>query len=406
MANSVDKSLLDELEGDLKWGSNVPSERISAMGTRIIAGLNTDLGEPLFNRVTQQDIPPTNETCLTIPELKNGLRRSGLIGRSLKNKAYDLGPFSGSSDSITIDRSRRALNHYFTQIQNTNNSRWEKGRSGFVCNNTGIQAHFMLLASLIQFMEKKKNLDPKKMEPEDIICEIQDYLDPLFDYLSNAEDYDMEPFKVKYGSGGPPQYYFALCKIIKNKFTDFSPEGYDDWVIEQSQERIEAADRKIKDMNKMVTAYVFDLFKKIYPDNPNDYWDKGVANPDIQADAYKTSLDDDLERRLPLENYLDFIQFEKIISKKHWLLFKDVFNIPEKGEKGLSKNLKWMQRLNKIRRIPAHATEARQYTVEDFEYIDWIHEEFIKKLEIAKSREDEIIQKYKESQDKNKGRIN
>ena len=81
---SVPKHLLDDLEGELKWGSDVPSERIGAIGSRLINYLNTDVGEPFYNRITQQGMPSTNKTCLTIPALKDALRRSGLLGRVLR----------------------------------------------------------------------------------------------------------------------------------------------------------------------------------------------------------------------------------------------------------------------------------------------------------------------------------
>jgi DNA sulfur modification protein DndB len=62
---TVPKHLLDDLEGELKWGSEVPSERIGAMASRLITCLNSDVSEPFHNRVTQQGIPSTNKTCLT-----------------------------------------------------------------------------------------------------------------------------------------------------------------------------------------------------------------------------------------------------------------------------------------------------------------------------------------------------
>jgi hypothetical protein len=53
---SVPKHLLDDLEGELKWGSEIPSERIGAIGARINC-LNTDVGEPFYNRIAQQGMP-------------------------------------------------------------------------------------------------------------------------------------------------------------------------------------------------------------------------------------------------------------------------------------------------------------------------------------------------------------
>ena len=49
-------------------------------------------------------------------------------------------------------------------------------------------------------------------------------------------------------------------------------------IREQSEEKIEAADKKLKEMNKLITSYVFKLFKKIYPENPDDYLEKGIGD--------------------------------------------------------------------------------------------------------------------------------
>ena len=111
---SVPKTLLDDLEGDLKWGSTNPGERIGAIAARLIKNLNSDVGEPFYNRVIEQGIRATDEICLTVPALKNGIRRSGLIGKvNPRPKAFLLGPFSGSNDLDTLDRARSAINHFF-----------------------------------------------------------------------------------------------------------------------------------------------------------------------------------------------------------------------------------------------------------------------------------------------------
>jgi len=123
------------------------------------------------------------------------------------------------------------------------------------------------------------------------------------------------------------------------------------------------------------------LHHSIYGTDKDNYWHKGVIDKKIKARAYEKSLDDDDEDRLSLENYLDFIEYKKIVEHKvHWSLFKSVFDIPEPGEKGYSKNVRWMDRISELRRIPAHPTEKRHYKVEDFDYIDFIYEEFISRI--------------------------
>lgn len=130
--------------------------------------------------------------------------------------------------------------------------------------------------------------------------------------------------------------------------------------------------------------YIFNVFRIIHGEAKDAYWDKGVPDKSIKAKAYERSLDDEVEERLPLETYLDVIDFKKIVEHKpNWPLFKSVFNIPELGEKGYAKNLKWMERVNELRRIPAHPSEKRHYKVEDFDYVDFVHTEFIRRLREA-----------------------
>jgi hypothetical protein len=100
----------------------------------------------------------------------------------------------------------------------------------------------------------------------------------------------------------------------------------------------------------------------------------------MKAEAYRKSLDDE-GSGLPLETYLDFIDFKKIIeNKQNWRFFKDIFNIPEPGEKGLARNLKWLERINELRRISAHPARDRGYKLADFDYIDYVHRTLMERL--------------------------
>ena len=159
---SVPKHLLDDLEGELKWGSTVPGERIGAIAARLINCLNADIGEPFYGRITQQGMPTTNKTCLTIPAIKEALRRSGLVGRCVLN-SYELGPLCGASDTETPTEHGVAQNQYFGVIRNANLVEWESGRDGHLCTNVAIQAYILLLAFLIRYWEQETGADSREM---------------------------------------------------------------------------------------------------------------------------------------------------------------------------------------------------------------------------------------------------
>jgi DGQHR domain-containing protein len=391
---SVPKHLLEDLEGELKWGSDVPSERVGAIASRLINVLNSDVGLPFYNRVTQQGIASTNRTCLTIPAIKDAVRRSGLLGRAaVNNTIVEPGPFSGSTDIDTLERARAALNAYFEQIRTANVAQWDKGREGFVCTNVAVQAHLMLLAAIIRYWHVNTAIDPKELEAEEIILELEEYIQPLTDFLSQADDAAMAgTFKVPFGSGGPPEYFFRLCRLLKQRFADFQPEGMQDWEAEQSEENVRRADEQIKEIVVDIQREIFSAFRATYGIERDAYWHKGISDKAIKARAYEKSLDDDDDSRLPLENYLDVIDYKKIVeSKINWPLFKDIFDIPLQGEKGHTKNVKWMERINELRRISAHPTERRHYKVEDFEFIQYIFDELKARIRAAVVRDSVVV---------------
>lgn len=380
---SVPKHLLDDLEGELKWGSTIPGERIGAIASRLINLLNTDVGEPFHNRVTQQGIASTNKTCLTIPAVKDALRRSGLLGRTVLDGAqYDTGPLCGPTDSESLDRARNAINQYFNLIRNANMSQWENGRESVLCTNVAVQGYILLLGSLIKYWEANTAADAREMPSDEIMAEMEEYLSPVIEFLEQASPETMrQEFQVQFGSGGPKEYYFRLCRLIKGKYSDFQPDGLEDWEVAQSEERIDRADKQVKEIVTEIIRVVFTAFKKIYGEDRGLYFDKGISDKGIKTKAFEKSLDDSSEERLPLEGYLDVIDLKRIIeNRQNWPRFKPVFNIPEPGEKGLAKNLKWLDRLNEIRRVSAHPSDSRHYQRDDLDYLDFLHLEFFQRV--------------------------
>jgi len=380
---SVQRNLLDDLKGELEWESTVPTKRIGAISSRLIGILNDDLGEPFYGRVSAQGIRSTDVSCLTIPYLMDGLRQSGLIGKAiLKKKVYEQGPFSSNTDLKTLQRARAGLNQFFGLIKGAKPDRWDGGPGRYLCTNASIPAYFRLLASLILHVEKKDGIDSRELEVDDLLFALQPMLKPVFDAVRELDDDAfMQKFKVKYGSGGPKDYYFKLCQLVREKHEDFSPEGYIDWEAGQSEEEITLADKRIQEINSHSVSYIFSKFRDLYGEQGNAYWEKGVTNKEMKTKAYSKSLDYDVEDQASLENYLDFIDLKRIIEKKeHWPLFDSVFHIPEPGEKGIAKSIKWMDRINELRRVQAHKTKDRNYKPEDFTFVERIHTELMKRL--------------------------
>lgn len=367
---SVPKNLLDDLEGQLKWGSDNPNERIGALAARVIHGLNRDLSSPFYGRFTAEGIKGTARGSLTVPQVKAGLRRSGLLGTIPLKDVYQVGALSGSTDNATLMRAQKVLNSYFRQIAEADISRWEAGRSGRLCTNESVQAFTLLLSELIKYVESHSKKSLQSVNESKLVEAILPMLEPILEAISSRVSSLDQLLTVQYGSGGPKELLLRLSKLVRKDHPGFSPDGYDDWEKGQSEELRKAADQQIQQINILVQKHIFSVFRRQYGESGNAYWERGVSNKEIKTKAYAKSLDDENDR-LPLETYLDFIEFKKIVEHKdRWPLFKDIMDIPIQGAKGLAKNLAWMDRVNELRRIPAHAAEQRNYKPEDFDLLE------------------------------------
>ena len=155
------------------------------------------------------------------------------------NNNYELGALCGRTDSETLDRARSAINQYFGLVRDANLAEWENGRDGISAQTLQSKHTFDLLGSLVKYWEANTAADAREMAVEDIMIEVEEYLKPLVDFLESSNAAQIKAaFQVPFGSGGPPEYYYRLCKMIRSKYSDFKPEGMEEWEEEQSEEKI------------------------------------------------------------------------------------------------------------------------------------------------------------------------
>ena len=376
---SVPRTLLDELDADLKWGSSVPSERLSSMAARIVQALAEVVNGPLFRRVVAQGMKSDEIACLTMPELKGGIVRSHLIGTlAQKRKMLAPGPLAADTDEHTVRRAAKALNLFFSHVRAANPDRWDKGRSGALCTNVGVRAQLLLFDALIRHADAhRRGFDPPNAEPEELVEEAVRIAKPLTHYLGSIGDEAfVERFASKYGSGGPPEYFYEMSQIIWENNQEFNPEGLEEHIASKDSERVRAAELVIKFIENRVTEIISEYFKKIHG---NNYWNY-IGTKDMRVKAYERQQELPPEEQGDLEIYLDFIDKKKIVEKSdNWSVFKRYFDIPLEGEKGFAKNLKWMDRLNELRRVVAHPYK-RSFKKDDLDFLEWIRKAFEQKL--------------------------
>lgn len=371
----VPKNLLVELEGELKWGSTEPKERIGAIASRLWALLNGDNGSPFYGKIATPGLKQGNDVPLTMPEVKQALVQSGLLGTAaVKGKHYVPGPFTGEDDKGTLDRAGDALTSYFNLLAEASPERWAKGKSGYLCSNISVGGHIRLISGLIAHLHSETKQDPHQMEGIELIGQLEGYLAPVIEYISTApeEEYSKR-FKPRFGSGGIPEHFYKLSDIVATASSSFAPTGLSDWRKKATEDDTKYADEAVKRLQTVVHDVTVTILRKEYGDK---YLTKGVPNGKILEKAFPRQIEDaKKDDEKDLDVYFDLLDFKDIVEhKQNRGLFKEVFNIEMAGDKGLAFNLRWMDTLNNLRRVAAHPA-GRQYKPEDVVFLRWIEAE-------------------------------
>lgn len=382
---SVPKGLLVSLLADLRMSSPDPRTRLNALASNLVQKINADKTSPLYNRFTRPDVPADQGQNLTISETVKGLVQSNLIGKPSKSKKASVpGPLSGPDDDSTINRARRIINGHFKAIEDANPERWEAGKAGYIRVNPGVRAQLLLMAEIIRYLSVRDNVDFVDLGEDDIIDRITTCAKPVYELISDANDETIaENFSRKFGEGGVKEYYYNLCAILQNRYEDFGPSDFHEYMRKKEGSRVDWANKTVIDIAEFLTDYVILILKQVYGTHQTHtgdqaYWELGIKNPRIKQKAYaKQQEEEDVDKRLPKEAYLDIMDLKAIVEHKdNWPHFQSVFNIPKPGEKGGKKfYTSWMADFNELRRIPAHKSSLRTYSDQDLEFLDWLETE-------------------------------
>lgn len=371
----VSPGLLDELAGELKIDSDDFDERCGAIASRALDMMATENGNPFEDRIKTADLADSDTVCLTISEIKKAILSSKLIGSKSRNDVEIPGPLSRSTTNGTLDALCDGLTEYFRFIEEADQERWELGRPGRLCSNVSVQGHIRLMQALFDYLRQDTGQEATNLDATEAVEQIKRYLQPVINFIENATDEEFNRrFKTPFGSGGPPRYFAQLCRLVQTTFPDFQPAGLSEIMKEESTESEKRADAVVRSLQERVHAFVVAQLKAVYGSDLNQYFNQGIPQTKIKLSANEKMYEDKAASRPP-ETYLDLTDLKEIAEhKQNWDHFKDTLSIQMTGDpKGQARYLKWMDRLNELRRISAHPY-SRSYRDNDIEFLEDLDE--------------------------------
>ena len=204
-------------------------------------------------------------------------------------------------------------------------------------------------------MSAKDHEDPRELHPKVIVERVEAYLQPCLDYFKNISDEVLDQrFTVPFGAGGQRVFQHRLREIIHDKHTTFVPPGFEEDLRRYDATRRQDADRKVRDILEAVHRFVIKRLRDVYGAQDN-YLSLAVENKTILTRAFEKQVEADPDKQKDLATYLDFIDLKKIVeTPKNWPHFKDELDIQLADEHANRKHLRWLDDINKLRRVSAH----------------------------------------------------
>lgn len=366
----VQKKLLDELDGELKWGSDDHREALNAIAVRALDMLRGEVLGPFEDRIALPGMRGRQQP-LTVPQLKPAILQSGLIGRiSSRDGGFVAGPLTGSSHEETLSNLTSFLSDFFEGIRQVNPDRWA-GSDVPLCHNVAIAAIIRLTGDLVRHLERIERIDVHELPPGELADQAKLLAQPFIAFCQGAADEDFKArFPIIFGAGGPRRYFLQAANLISEEVASFSVEGLDEFRVNTSKGRTDQGDQAVRWISDTLHTFVVGKLREVYG---ADFFEKGIKNKDIKIKAYSKRADTDPDGNTSLETYLDIIELKKIIeTNENWPYFKDVLNIQlPSQQKGLAKYVRWIDDFNDVRKIYAHPFN-RSYSDDDVELLDLV----------------------------------
>ena len=310
---TVPPTLLSALDGEVKWDSDVPKERLAAIASRAVDLMNSRGSGPLEAKVVSPGITGGNQP-LNLRSIQERIIITGILG-SINAKTGEImpGPCWAGTPEDSLVRLVELLNMHLEEVRNANPARWDMGRLGALCTNLGVGSQIRMLSELIRYVAYKDFLHPQTVELDELYAAIRPYMNKMFDYIKESSDEEFKSrFTVIFGSSGYHEYFFKLFSLIENDIPGLKPEGYEEFKRTTSAETTELADRQVKWIQAVVPTYLKDQLREKFGEN----FFEVVIPKDIQKACQIKRVDDESEDKLPVEEYLDWIQFATLAGMK------------------------------------------------------------------------------------------
>ena len=372
---TVSKSLRETLNSDLKWTSDILNEQLDALCSRLAIYLGEDRSSPLFDKIYIGEDPRD----LTQNNIKLALRRGKYFGKINKNKIEEFGLIYNGDLDAAFTKLKTYLLKALEYIKTNLEFEWINEKDSIILTNNGLYGTILILSDILFHLDQTKKINVRKSNSNAMYDESIKFIDPIINFLKNIPNEERVSLKKSYGAGGQTKHWRIFQKIVKQTYSNFNPEGLDEFLIKQERQNNDRAFAIIREIEKFFNQD----FKSKLEDKFGKMWFKKGVPPQIGDDAVALAT----KKNREIENEDDEVEpwdciniiAYRAIAVKHWQeVFEKDYTKPteEKISGGKEEKTKWMVKLEFLRNQNVHSYFV---TEDELKFLEELNDWLIKK---------------------------
>lgn len=379
---AVSKTLRVTLNSDMLWDSSDYNARREALRSMIAQKCGEEPTSALLGRIVIGEDEKNSTKCITIEAIQQALKKSHFLSVYGKNNVIiSDGSFDVGDNQATVDLLYPFLEACFRLIKTNCEAEWAAGEQGILTINRGIQAVIRVIDDIvIQLLEQKK-IVPKSQNIDEIVDEVEYYLEPLMSYINTIDDSARKELKGFLGGGADNKFWRSFEKVISEKRDDFNPEGL--------REFIENETKQYNSESREYLSYIEERVKEMVADALNSYYGDKWLIKGLPKTIYKNAekmasdrnydlLSNDEDGEIEAWDCVTLSDCKEIVTYSHnWSeIFEPIMTRPE--DKNLStkdQKTEWMAVMNKeINKMSKQTYSVPKVTFEMIsEVYEWLH---------------------------------
>jgi DGQHR domain-containing protein len=375
---AVKKDLLHELYSELHWNSDDTAARTKAVITKSVQTLDKDLESPFYDRVIAAEGVRSFTRCLSLTNMFKALHQPELyMGYARGGRVEKPGILWASDNDSMLRRTCTVLNGWFTAIEEMNREWWALGSApgGGLAMNDSVFANIMVMRSVAEHLAKSGK-DLYNFDDDEAVRELLKYAQVIAAYLSGLDENDRAGYRDLRGVQGQTTRMRHFQREIRNAIPNFCPLGLDKFIEEESAQTNSKAREIVECLETFLQKNIIAELKREFGDEGNEWWTSGVPRP-VRVSAAKLQEEDDNSRGA-IEYYLNLIDYRKIIQD-NWILLEPLFGLGSKNS-SKEKRTAWLQSLNEVRKIVAHASSGMKVSLEQLDQIRDFQDEILNRV--------------------------